>query len=91
MKPCLVLFLTTSIACAQVERVWLTHQSTDPSRIVVNWETAKPTNSVVNYGLTAKYDRVATEEGAATRHHVEIAIPDKDVVWHYSVGSGANA
>ena len=91
MKLCLLLFLTTSIACAQAERLWLTHQSTDPSRIVVNWETAKPTGSVVNYGLTAKYDRVATAEGTSTRHHVEITIPEKDVVWHYSVGSGADA
>lgn len=89
MKPVLFLILATSLAHAQVERVWLTHQSTDPSRIVVNWETAKPTNSVVNYGLSAKCDRVATAEGTATRHHVEIAIPEKDVTWHYSVGGGA--
>jgi hypothetical protein len=88
----LVPFLLASAALhAQVERVWLTHQSTDPSRIVVNWETAKPANSVVNYGLSAKYDRVAIAEGARTRHHVEIAIPDKDVTWHYSVGSGDSA
>ncbi|MEZ0276043.1 MAG: hypothetical protein ACAH88_14140, partial [Roseimicrobium sp.] len=80
-----------STAHAQVERVWLTHQSNDPSRIVVNWETATPAPSVVNYGLSAKYDRVATAEGTATRHHVEIAIPEKDVVWNYSVGSGGHA
>lgn len=86
-----VLVFATATAHAQVERVWLTHQSTDPSRIVVNWETSKPTTSVVNYGLSAKYDRVATAEGTATRHHVEIAIPEKDVTWHYSVGSGAEA
>lgn len=87
----LFLFLTTMATEAQVQRVWLTHQSTDPSRIVVNWETATPTSSVVNYGLTARYDRVATADGTATRHHVEIAIPEKDVMWHYSVGSGADA
>ncbi|MEZ0277161.1 MAG: metallophosphoesterase [Roseimicrobium sp.] len=87
----LALAAFASSAHAQVERVWLTHQSNDPSRIVVNWETATPAPSVVNYGLSAKYDRVATAEGTATRHHVEIAIPEKDVVWHYSVGSGGHA
>ena len=87
-----ILCLAVFIACvpathAQVERVWLTHQSNDPSRIVVNWETSAPAPSVVNYGLSAKYDRAATAEGTATRHQVEIAIPEEDVVWHYSVGS----
>lgn len=92
LRFCLGVFAVTAPPChAQVERVWLSHQSHDPLRIVVNWETAKPTGSVVNYGLTAKYDRVATEEGTATRHRVEIAIPEKDVVWHYSVGSGVEA
>lgn len=91
MKRMLLFLLATTVAHAQVERVWLTHQSTDPSKIVVNWETTKPTASVVNYGLTEKYDRVATAEGTATRHHVEIAIPEKDVTWHYSVDSGAGA
>lgn len=87
----LALAALASSTHAQVERVWLTHQSNDPSRIVVNWETAEPAPSVVYYGLTAKHDRVATAEGLATRHHVEIAIPEKDVVWHYSVGTGEHA
>ena len=75
----------------QVERVWLSHQNSDPARLVVNWETSKPATSVVNYGLTSKYDRVAVEEGLATRHHVEIEIPGKDLLWHYSVGDGVEA
>jgi len=91
MKLLLAILLSATATHAQVERIWLTHQSTDPSRLVVNWESAKPTSSVVNYGLSAKYDRVASAEGSATLHHVEIAIPEKDVTWHYSVGSGADA
>jgi hypothetical protein len=86
--PCLLVAVS---AQAQVERVWLTHQSPEPWRLVVNWETAKPGSSVVHYGLSAKYDRAATSEGASTRHHVEILIPEKDVTWHYSVGVGAEA
>ena len=86
-----IAWLVTAPCHAQVERIWLTHQSTDPSHLVVNWETAKPTSSVVNYGRSAKLDRVATAPGTATRHHVEIAIPEQDGVWHYSVGTGADA
>ena len=86
-----IAWLVTAPCHAQVERIWLTHQSTDPSHLVVNWETAKPTSSVVNYGRSAKLDRVATAAGLATRHHVEIAIPEQDGAWHYSVGTGADA
>lgn len=82
---------SVGVARAQVERVWLTHQTSDPSRIVVNWETSQPQSSVVHYGLSATYDRVATVEGLAARHQVEITIPEKDGIWHYSVGAGAHA
>ncbi len=85
-----VLLPLCSRAHAQVERVWLSYQGADPLRIVVNWETSKPASSVVNYGLSARYDRVATAEGLVTRHHVEIEIPGKDVTCHYSVGSGSD-
>jgi hypothetical protein len=70
-----IAWLVTAPCHAQVERIWLTHQSTDPSHLVVNWETAKPTSSVVNYGRSAKYDRVATVAGLAIRHR-----PDRVVM-----------
>jgi hypothetical protein len=91
MKFILPFLLVAASVHAQVERIWLTHQSSEPSRVVVNWETATPTCSVVNYGLSAKYGRVAMSEGTSTRHHVEIAVPEKDVTWHYSVGVGDGA
>jgi hypothetical protein len=87
----LALLAFASTSHAQVECVWLTHQSNDPSRIVVNWETAALARSVVRYGLNQEYDREGLSEGWATRHQVEITIPEKDVVWHYSVGSGEHA
>src|SRR5438045_1706993 len=34
------------LAFGQIERVWLTHKTNDPSKLVVNWQTAKPGNSV---------------------------------------------
>ncbi len=93
--PTIILTLTlllsgigSSIASTQIERVYLTHQSEDPSRIVINWETTKPTVSIVKYGTTENYDRQTKQADAVTRHHVEIAIPEKNVVWHYSVGDG---
>lgn len=86
-----LLLVLISVSHAQVERVWLTHQTTDPSHLVVNWETTEPTPSVVRYGQSPTYDRTASKEGLATRHHVEISIPEKDVLWHYSVGAGEHA
>ena len=80
--------LAAPLSRAGALRVWLTHQSHDPSRIVVNWETGVPTGSVVTYGLAARHDRRASAEGKGTLHHVEIAIPEQDVLYHYSVGDG---
>ncbi|MDB6138289.1 MAG: hypothetical protein JWO94_1361, partial [Verrucomicrobiaceae bacterium] len=83
-----VLFVTS--LRAEMPRIWLTHQSNDPAHIVVNWETAQPAGSVVNFGLDAKRDRTATIAGKGTLHHVEITIPEQDVVYHYSVGDDSD-
>ena len=74
---------------ARISRIWLTHRSHDPSKIVVNWETETPGDSVVRYGLTQAYDRVVRIEEKARLHHVEIPLPKKDVVYHYRVETGA--
>jgi len=76
-------------ASAQVQRIWLTHQSAEPSRIVVSWETAEPGDSVVEYGTSARLDRKVSQAENVTLHHVEIPLPEQDVVWHYRVSSGA--
>ena len=81
-------FVPALLLHAEVPRIWLTHQSTDPAHLVVNWETAQPSGSVVKYGLDARQDRTASVAGKVTLHHVEIAIPEQDVVFHYSVGDG---
>ena len=49
-------------ATAEITRVWLTHHTTDPGKIVVNWETAKPGNSVVRFGLSPAYTETVTRE-----------------------------
>ncbi|TLD70216.1 hypothetical protein FEM03_13590 [Phragmitibacter flavus] len=88
---CSVLVLGTALppAEAQVERIWLTHQYHDPSRIVINWETTKPTASVVRYGTTEEMEYRVALEGERSRHHVDVSIPGRDLVWFYQVGDGA--
>jgi hypothetical protein len=89
--------LTLALACASlasaapIERVWLTHQSNDPSKIVINWETAQPSNSVVEFGNDkALGQRVASDE-KVTLHHVEIPLAKTDLIYHYRVRSGDDA
>ena len=86
------LFLVTStLLSAPIDRVWLTHGSGDPSKIVVNWETEVASNSVVEYDTSeALSKRVASEEKVKL-HHVEIPLEQRDVIYHYRVRSGEDA
>lgn len=87
----LFLLLATSLAAAPIERVWLTHASNDPSKIVINWETATPGDSVVEFGTSAELGKQAKAAEAVTLHHVEIPLEQTDVVYHYRVRSGGDA
>jgi hypothetical protein len=80
-----------SSACGEITRIWLTHRTTDPGRIVVNWETAEPGNSVVHYGLSRDSMETVAIEQAVTLHHVEIPIPERDRVYHYRVSTGGQS
>lgn len=76
------------VKAAPIERIWLSHASDTPARLTVNWETAKPGNSVVEYGKDDKYgQRVAADENV-TLHHVEIPLTEKDTPYHYRVRTG---
>lgn len=91
--------LTTSITCsllffsaaahAEVKRIWLTHQSPNPSLIVVNWESSEAGDSLVEYGPSADLGKSATQAGQRTLHHVEIPMAATDGVTHYRVKSGS--
>lgn len=85
-------FVARSVAvAATIDRIWLTHATSAPSSIVVNWETEKPAHSVVEYDTSpALSHRVASEE-LVTLHHVEIPIPQRDTVYHYRVRSGEDS
>lgn len=87
--PAFILMATS--APADVERIWMTHQSPDPSKIVISWETTEPGDSVVEYGVTPDFIDSGMEigwDGSRTLHHVEVPITRKDAVYHYRVKSG---
>ena len=82
------LFLTTTTFAAPIERIWLTHATNDPSRIVINWETDAPAHSAVDFGTSGALDRLSSDSEKVTLHHVEIPLEQRDVVYHYRVRSG---
>lgn len=71
-----------------ITRVWLSHRSHDPSRIVINWLSDEPGDSVVRFGLAGEYDQTVRVEGDRRLHHVEIPLAAKDAVYHYQVSTG---
>ena len=93
MKPFLALLLllpTHHLAAAEIERIWLTHKTHDPTRIVVNWETDKPGDSIVYFGRTNQYAGEVQVDENTTLHHVEIPLKHRDAIYHYSVRTGAH-
>jgi hypothetical protein len=91
MLRSLFLLLSTTLAAAPIERVWLTHASNDPSKIVINWETDTPGGSVVEFGTSAELGRQVKLDEQVTLHHVEIPLEQRDVVYHYRVRSGGDS
>ncbi len=80
--------LLCSPAAAQVERVWLSHRTNDPGKLVVSWTTKTPGDSRVRFGTSPEYTHEAHVPGQRTLHHVEIALAERDAIYHYSVGAG---
>jgi hypothetical protein len=79
--------LLTSLQ-GEVERVWLTHQSSDPERIVVSWESSAAGPSVVHFGPTPQLGAVMEIAGHRTLHHVEIPATGRHAMIHYTAGDG---
>src|SRR5690606_6663405 len=92
MKYLLSLVLLASLPLAaragDITRVWLTHNTNDPSRIVVSWMSDKPGDSVVQFGPTADYGQTIRKVERTTLHHVEIPLTEGTDVYHYTVRSG---
>jgi hypothetical protein len=91
LRSFLPLVIATTAFAAPIERLWLTHATNDPSRIVINWETDKPAGSVVEYDTSPALTRRLTSNDQVTLHHVEIPLEQRDVLYHYRVRSGDDA
>ena len=80
--------LSGSSSFAQVERIWLGHRSHTPGKLVVNWMTKEPGDSVVRFGRTQKYGQEVRVANNTTIHHVEIPLEETGGVYHYSAHTG---
>src|SRR5688572_18702120 len=76
LMPCLL----CSAAAGQVERVWLSHRTNNPSKIVVSWTTTADSESIVRFGTTKEYGHEARVSGTSTLHHVEIPLAERDMI-----------
>lgn len=91
LKLCAFLpFLCLPLHAASIERIWLTHATSEPAHVTVSWETAQPGPSQVEYGTTAAYGQKVEKAESVTLHHVDIPVTEKDTVYHYKVTSGAD-
>jgi hypothetical protein len=85
---CLLCLMTTPAWAGGIERIWLSHTTSEPSKLVVNWESAEAGDSIVEYGPDANCARKVAVPEKVTRHHVEIPLAEKDITYHYRVRTG---
>lgn len=78
----------SDVFAGAIERIWLTHASNDPSKIVVNWETAEAGDSVVEFGTTKELGQSVSSDEKVNLHHLEIPLERRDTLYYYQVSSG---
>jgi hypothetical protein len=83
------LLIQASVVSAQIERIWLSHKSAEPGRVVVSWETAQRGDSIVHYGLTPSTEHTRAIRENTTLHHVEIPLERGATAYCYRVQTGA--
>lgn len=88
LRLLLLLAFVSASQAASIERIWLTHACNDTTRITINWETATPSPSKVEFGTTPELGQEAASEALVTLHHLEIALDASAPVHHYRVRSG---
>lgn len=82
-----VLLIGLTARAEDIQRIWLTHQTNDPSKIVVNWQTAAPGNSSVAITDGKAFNDNVRHEESVTLHHVEVSLPKRDTEYRYCVSS----
>lgn len=75
-------------SAAPIERIWLSHEEETPTTLTINWETARPSAAVVEYGPDAKLGSRVEGRGLATRHHLRVPFAAGAGELHYRVGAG---
>ncbi len=85
---CVLIFLSQVADAKDITRIWLTHQSHDPGKIVVNWMTDEPGDSVVRFGEKPDDLQTVRIDEKTSLHHVEIPLARRDAIYHYSVSTG---
>ncbi|MBS0210324.1 MAG: metallophosphoesterase [Planctomycetes bacterium] len=73
---------------AEITRLWLSHQTNDPSRLVINWESAAPGDSVVRYSVDDGPEQTVRQAESTTLHHVEIPFGAAGAKYRYQVQTG---
>jgi hypothetical protein len=90
-----LLFISSSHILAQepaITRIWLSHRSPDPNKVVVNWESPVAGDSrVYLLGNELKLFRARPDREPATLHHVEIDVPARGEMIRYQVRTGEQA
>lgn len=76
------------VAATEIMRVWLSHKSNDPSRLVVNWESNQPGPAAVRYTAGDGAERIVEVDEKTTLHHVEIPLTNPHAPVRYRVATG---
>src|SRR5688500_290090 len=74
-----------AVAETSITRIWLTHRSPDPTKVVVNWETDEPGDSSVTFAAGDGAPETVRVDEKVTLHHVEIPVAAADVKVRYHV------
>jgi hypothetical protein len=86
---CAFVFLYACLANARIQRIWLSCRRTTLTHVTVNWETAQPGDSIVEYGSTPACGRRTAGPTDTTRHHVDIPFSESGPLF-YRVRTGTS-
>ena len=83
MKLFQLLLLSSSLlpkftAAAEIKHIWLSYKTNEPSKIVVNWTSEEPGDSVVRFGQAKDCASIVRIDEHTTPHHVEISLQHCD-------------
>jgi hypothetical protein len=90
MKNLLVVAIAIAasvVVADDTPRIWLGMSRSEPSHLVVNWETEIATKGVLQHGSSQACE-MQTESAEAARHEVEIPFPKEGKDLFYRIGTG---